>query len=104
VASEDPAEAAASQVSVDHGGSATVWRWEGYSPDGIVRIEDVLPAAWWTLTADEAAELAMAQMMVRVRPDFQQLAGWRVRAWRDGDEGWSAADDWLAVAATARNA
>jgi hypothetical protein len=65
-----------------------------------VRIEDVLPEVWWPLSPSEAADLAMAQLMTRVHPTYTKLAGWRVKAWRGGEEGEALADDWLGAAST----
>lgn len=82
-------------MTTSHGGAP--WRWEACDADGTMRVVDVLPAVWWPLSPSEAADLAMARLMIRAHPDYRRLAGWRVRAWRDEDEGWALADDWLRI-------
>lgn len=80
----------------------SVWQWEAFDPDGIRRVVDVLtyPSPG---TAAAAAAAGMGQLMVRARPEFTRLAGWRVRAWVDGgDEAWLDADAWFPVAEGAR--
>ncbi|MEV1013801.1 hypothetical protein AB0I89_23910 [Micromonospora sp. NPDC049801] len=72
----------------------TTWQWEAYGLDGDRMIVDTLTDPF-AGTVGEAADMAMAQLMVRARPDFRRLAGWRVRAWVDGAEAWAYADDWL---------
>ncbi|MEV0214318.1 hypothetical protein [Micromonospora sp. NPDC050695] len=71
------------------------WRWEAFDPAGVRQVADVLSDPW-AMTADVAADTAMAHLMVRVRPEFGRLAGWRVRAWAAGvGEAWADADEWL---------
>lgn len=87
-------------MTTTHGGAP--WRWEAYDAAGTVQIADVLSEVWWPLSPSEAADLAMARLMIRVHPNYQVLAGWRVRAWRDGEEGWALADGWLATTSAAK--
>lgn len=80
----------------------STWRWEAFDPSGTPMIADVL-ADPWTVTAKEAADMGLAHLMVRARPEFRRLSGWRVRAWADGcGEAWADADEWLQVAEGAR--
>jgi hypothetical protein len=80
----------------------SVWRWEAFDANGSRRITDTLTDPWADTPA-EAADLGMAHLLVRVRPDFGRLRGWRVRAWADGaGEAWVGADEWLRIHEGAR--
>ncbi len=72
------------------------WRWESFDGDGVPRAENTLTDPWAD-TADKAANLILARMMVRAWPQVGVLVGWRVRAWSDGAEAWADADEWLQV-------
>ncbi|MET8278305.1 hypothetical protein [Micromonospora sp. NPDC005174] len=72
----------------------TTWRWEAFSPDGDRMIADTLTDPF-AGTVGEAADMAMAQLVVRAWPEFRRLAGWRVRAWSGEVEAWAVADEWL---------
>ncbi|SCF42514.1 hypothetical protein GA0070563_11288 [Micromonospora carbonacea] len=77
------------------------WCWEAYDRAGVRRIADTLTDPWAD-TPEGAAELGMAHLMVKVRPKFRRLRGWRVRAWDDlVGEAWVDADEWLHARAAA---
>jgi hypothetical protein len=85
-------------VSVDHGG-ATVWQWQIHGRRGEVRAVGKLSVRG---TPEEQHELAerfaaekLALLMWDAEPEWERLAGWRVRVWCGDVEVVSCADEWL---------
>lgn len=77
-----------------------LWQWEAYNADGRrKRGGEVDPRrVWWATDAQEVADFGLAQILVRTHQQFARLAGWSVKAWREGDESepaWAYVDDWL---------
>ncbi|MCG5464254.1 hypothetical protein MED01_002419 [Micromonospora sp. MED01] len=74
----------------------STWRWKSFDGDGVPRAENTLTDPWAD-TAEKAASLILARMMVQAWPQVGVLGGWRVRAWSDSTEAWADADEWLTV-------
>jgi len=82
-------------------GDETLWRWE--IRDRRDEIQTFGPLTCWgdpAAQCEAAARWArdrMALLMYDAEPEWERLAGWRVRVWSPHGDVSELADDWLAV-------